>query len=206
VASDVEKYLTEWVTTEVLGGFTKQKELFADIEERAADEGVDEAVARLKKHARDLFAKRKVEEKKWKGPTTNDRIDAAFAALNDAGIVAMQNAGYTMSEGWEDCNQEADDRNDEGERPRGATFYHGQDLERGVVGDGLMLAYGAYEDDDKKHDAASIAIAREVVQTLTKYGVKTKWNGKVETRIEIRPFEWKRRQFTKSPKLAPSSK
>jgi hypothetical protein len=195
--------LKEWVTTEVLGGFTKQKDLFADIEERTADEGVEEIAPDLRKHARDLYAKRKTEEAKWKGATMNDRIDAAFEALNDAGIVAMQDAGYTMSDGWEDCNEVARELDEAGDRPRGATFYHGQDLERGVQDEGLMLVYGAYEEDDAKHDAASLAIAREVVATLERHGVKTKWNGKVETRIEIRPFEWKKRQFTKSPKVTP---
>jgi hypothetical protein len=190
------------VKTEVLGGFTKQKVLFADIEERAADEGVEDAVAELKKLARDLFAKRKAQEAKWKKATMNDRIDAAFVALNKAGIVAMQNAGYTMSMGWEDCNEKATELAQAGKRPRGATFYHGQDLERGVKNEGLMLVYGAYEDDDDKHDASSIAIAREVIATLTQLGVKTKWNGKVETRVEIRPFEWQKRQFTKAPKIA----
>ena len=206
MATDVEKYLKDWVTTEVLGGFTKQKQLLVDIEERVQDEmdGDEGAVAMLRKHARDLFAKRKIEEQKWKGPTMNDRIDAAFAVLNNAGIVAMQNAGYTMSAGWEDCNEEASQLDEIGERPRGATFYHGQDLERGVKNEGLMLVYGAYEDDEKKHKAASLAIAREVVETLTRHGVKTKWNGKVETRVAILPFEWRKRQFTKSPKVKPT--
>jgi hypothetical protein len=203
VAIDVEKLLEEWVKTEVLGGFTKQKQLFADIDERTADEGVEELAPALRKLARELCAKQKAAEAKWKAPTMNDRIDAAFDALDDAGIVAMQNAGYTMSDGWEDCNEEARARNDAGDRPRGATFYHGQDLERGVQNEGLMLVYGAYEDDDAKHDKASIAIAREVVATLARFGVKTKWNGKVETRVEIVSFKWQKRQFTKSPKVAP---
>ena len=200
---DTEKFLKEWVTTEVLGGFTKQKLLFEYIDERTEDEGAPELAPKLRKYARDLYAKRKAQEAKWKGPTMNDRIDAAFHDLGHAGIIAMQNAGYTMSEGWEDCNAEASELDEIGERPRGATFYHGQDLERGVEDEGLMLVYGAYEDDDKKHDAASIAIAREVIAMLTRYGVKTKWNGKVETRVEIRPFKWQKRQFTKSPKVTP---
>jgi hypothetical protein len=203
VAIDVEKFLKDWVKTTVLGGFTKQKELFADIDERTEDEGVPKLAPALRKLARELFAKQKAAEAKWKTPTMNDRIDAAFAALNHAGIVAMQNAGYTMSDGWEDCNEEATQRGEAGDRPRGATFYHGQDLERGVKNEGLMLVYGAYEDDDKKHDQASIAIAREVVATLARYGVKTKWNGKVEKRVEISAFEWQKRQFTKSPKVTP---
>ena len=42
--------------------------------------------------------------------------------------------------------------------------------------------------------------ANVVVETLERFGVKTRWNGDVDERIAIRPFEWQRRQFTKAPK------
>jgi len=66
--------------------------------------------------------------------TVNDRIRRAFAELNKRGIVALQNAGMTMSDGWEDANETATSST------RGATFYHRQDLERAMHGEGLLLA------------------------------------------------------------------
>jgi len=197
-------YLKKWVEVAVKGGFEKKSGLLRDVRERVSDElGAPNAalVKELGAYATALFDKQRKAEKGWKKQAPNDVIDAAFAALNRAGIVALQNAGYTMSDGWEDADEVATKtRKATKKTPRGATFYHGQDLERGVAGAGLMLAFSAYEDSDKKRDAASVGIGREIVATLTKFGVKTKWNGTVEQRIAIAPFRWQRRQFTKAPK------
>ena len=202
---NIRKFFEAWIEVEVRGGFTKPRVLLADIGKRVADEMPDKAGAKamtadLRSYARDLFAKQRSEEKKWKKRTTNDALDAAFEALDEAGIVAIQNAGYTMSDGWEDCNEIARKLHAKKKTPRGATFYHGQDLERGVRNDGLMLVYGAYEQNKRKHEAASLAIARDVVATLERFGIQTDWNGDVDQRVAIRPFKWRRRQFTRPPK------
>jgi hypothetical protein len=196
----VRAYLKKWIEVAVKGGFEAKRQLLSDIRERVQDElgAPDDALCKeLRVHAEALFEKQRVAEEKWTRRTTNDAIDSAFAALNRAGIVALQNAGYTMSDGWEDVNGLARKKPT---RPRGATFYHGQDLERGVAGEGLWLAYGAYEDDAKKHDAASVAIGRAIVDQLARFGVETAWDGTVDQRIAIRPFRWRRRRFTKAPR------
>jgi hypothetical protein len=196
-------YLRAWIEVAVKGGFDKKSDLLRDVRERVRDE-LGEANAALVKdlsaYATALLAKQQRAERGWKKRTMNDAIDDAFAALNRAGIVALQNAGYTMSNGWEDVNEIASTLAKRKKKPRGATFYHGQDLERGVKNEGLWLAFGAYEDNDKKRDAASLVVGREIVETLEKLGVKTKWNGTIEQRIAIAPFRWQRRRFTKAPK------
>lgn len=193
---DSRKYLFAQVEHAVRGGFEDEDELLEDLEQRVEDE-LGEAdgalVEALEAHARKLFREQRAREAGWSEPTMNDAIDQAFEELNARGIVAMQNAGYTMSEGWSDVNEVASYQDT---RPRGAVFYHGQDLERGIEGQGLMLAFGAYERDDAKHDAASIAIAREVCETLARHGVPTEWNGSVDKRIRILPFEWRKRRWT----------
>ena len=35
----------------------------------------------------------------------NDALDAAFTELDGLGIVALQNAGYTQSDGWDDARE-----------------------------------------------------------------------------------------------------
>lgn len=119
----------------------------------------------------------------------NAAIDSAFEELNAKGIVAMQDVGDTISDGWADVNEIATAREP---TPRGATFYHGQDRERAMAGLGLMLVFGAYEDDPSKQPAASRAIGSEVCATLARWGVETSWNGDIETRIQIAPFEWRK--------------
>lgn len=125
------------------------------------------------------------------GSAINDGIDAAFDELNATGIVALQCAGYTMSDGWSDVNHRASTRTPP---PWGACFYHEQDLERAVAGRGLLLAFGAYEDDDAKHEARSLEVAKRICEVLKKHGVATEWDGTVEQRIRIPPFQWSRRR------------
>lgn len=190
------KHLLDRVEVAVRGGFEDEEDLLDGMEQWVEDElgEADGALAEeLLARAKKLLLEQRVLEAGWQEPTLNDAIDSAFEELNQNGIVALENAGYTMSEGWSDVNEVASYQDTP---PRGAVFYHGQDLERGVAGEGLMLAFGAYEQDDAKHEAASLAIAREVCETLARHGVKTEWNGSVEARIRIPPFEWRKRRWT----------
>jgi hypothetical protein len=101
----------------------------------------------------------------------------------------MQDVGDTISDGWADVNEVATARTPV---PRGAAFYHGQDKERAIAGSGLMLAFGAYEDDPGKRPGASQRIGREICATLARWGVKTLWDGDIDKRIQIPPFEWRK--------------
>ncbi|ATB34797.1 hypothetical protein CYFUS_000204 [Cystobacter fuscus] len=193
---DSRKHLLARVECLVRGGFEGEEELVEEFEQWVEDElGESDSalVETLEAHARKLFQEQRVREAGWSEPTLNDAIASAFEELNGRGIVAMEDAGYTMSEGWSEVNEVASSQDP---LPRGAVFYHGQDLERGVAGEGLLLAFGAYEDDDAKHEAASLAIGREACEVLGRHGVRTEWNGSVGERIQIPPFEWRKRQWT----------
>ncbi|WP_293912097.1 hypothetical protein [Deinococcus sp.] len=196
---EIIQYITEKVVTQVKGGFSSQEELNDNIKEDlegSFDEPKPELQAELQALTVQLFAEQRKEEAQWLEFTSNDAIDDAFKELNTSGIVALQNAGYTMSHGWEDANQAAYEMTPP---PRGAIFYHGQDVERGVMGLGLMLAFGAYEDDDAKRDEASLTIAREAIEILRQHHVATEWDGTLEERIRISPFLWRKRQFGPAP-------
>jgi len=67
------------------------------------------------------------------------------------------------------------------------------------MGEGLLLTFGAYEEDESKREAASLAVARDICETLARHGVKTEWNGSIDQRIEIAPFEWRKRRWTRAP-------
>lgn len=192
-----KKHLFAQVAVAVRGGVKSEEEILESLEQRVEDmlRGSSDGalLEELEAHTRKLLEEQRVRESRWREPTLNDAIDAAFEELNAKGIVTLQSAGYTMSDGWADVNELASYQDPP---PRGAVFYHGQDLERGVQGEGLMLAFGAYENDDKKHVPASIAIAREVCETLARHCVKTEWNGDVDQRIQIPPFEWRKRRYS----------
>jgi hypothetical protein len=78
-------------------------------------------------------------ERGFAGRTVNDAIESAFAALTDRGILAVEGLGSTVQEGAARAEAMAD-----GLRGvRGHVFFHRQDLERAVRGEGLLLAFGA---------------------------------------------------------------
>ncbi|MFY0572761.1 DUF6891 domain-containing protein [Archangium lansingense] len=200
MAKDEEllEHLRDRAEAMVLGGYGAEKNVLASFEELLSHDLKDEPeeAERLLAYARRLFEEHRAAEASWSEPTMNDAIDRAFEELNRQGIIALQNAGYTVSDGWGDVEAVAAERY---EPVRGGTFFHGQDVERGVLGEGLMLAFDAFEDDPKRHEEASLAIAREIRETLARHGVPTEWNGSVKTRIHILPFEWRKRREVSRP-------
>jgi hypothetical protein len=164
-------------------------ELLDEIDDRIADLGIgaDRALhAEIEALVERELAARRAEEDSWTEETVNDRIDDAFAELEDSGIVALQNAGYTLADGWDDAREAAAAL----EAPRGAVFWHQQDTERAVDGHGLHLAFGALDGDR----AASAAIGAEVCDVLRKNGVDVAWSGSIDERIRIPPFPWRKRE------------
>src|SRR5581483_6386920 len=111
------------------------------------------------------------EERTWTERTVSDRLDAAFAALNRAGFVALQNAGWTKTTGWEDCWGECHERRKGRASRRGAVFYHYQDLERGGAGQGLMLGFGVFLEEDVGDTEDNARVAAEVCRVLSEHGV-----------------------------------
>ena len=151
----------------------------------------DEFVARVKAG---LEAQAR-EEATWRERTINDRLDAAFGDLEARGIVTAQALGFTLQEGSALIDEMCADR---GGGVRGSVFYHRQDLEHALDGEGLMLAFTGYGSDP----GAEEAIGREIVHVLQHHGVPVGWNGSARSRIEVEPFVWQKRRTTKAPPAA----
>src|SRR5262245_62163301 len=122
--------------------------------------------------------------------TGPDRLDSVFASLNGRWIIALQNAGYTQSDGYDDVRQSYHERSDR-DRVIGYCFYHGQDLERAVHGEGLYLAFGPM--DAKKEKTEGPRIGAMIVEELTRAGFAVRWDGTFDQRISIPAIDWKRR-------------
>lgn len=155
-----------------------------DILEEDADEDM------LRRAVDEEFEKKAAAEATWPAETDCDRLDRTFEKLNDEGIIALHNAGYTMSDGLSDVGEVLSEYGRHG--IRGYCFYHGQDLERAVNGGGLMLAFGDLDSDAKQ----KIAIGQFVKQALEDQGFVIEWNGDPESRLNIPNLDWKRREPT----------
>lgn len=183
--NQTDEYMLDSIKLLVWSGFYSSEEVDAMIddilEEDADEESLRAAVA-------PEFARKALEEKTWPPTTDCDRLDAAFSALNAEGILALQNAGYTMSDGLGEVDVVLEEQGKEGYA--GYCFYHGQDLERAVRGSGLMLAYG----DLKGEKEGQIKIGKRIVAAMEEAGFQVDWKGSPDTRIYILLIDWKRRR------------
>ena len=181
----------------VWSGFHTPEEVLADALEGLADgvfsdepiEVVDEDLVR--RLVEEEFARKRKAEQTWPQQTTCDRLTQAFESLTARGILSLENAGYSMSDGWAEWDKAI---NTEWapvgalSALRGGCFYHGQDLERAVLGGGLCVAFTAKSGVDND----GIPIAQEVIEALRAHGFQPEWNGKPNARICF-PIDWQRR-------------
>lgn len=184
--------------THVLGGFADPEALHAILTDLLELE-MKQRSSSVRTHLEDFVRDVGREERRRTPPEPwiNPRITAAFAELNrERGVVALENAGYTQSDGWDDIREEAAAREARGQpRPIGGCFYHFQDLERAVRGEGLALGFGALivGADQATHAKAALEVANLVVEVLGAHQVPVHWDGTAEQRIAIPPFVWFRR-------------
>jgi hypothetical protein len=126
----------------------------------------------------------------WPAITDCDKLDGVFARLNEAGVIAVQYAGYTQSDGYDDV-REIYHAHPDRERVLGYCFYHAQDLERAVAGEGLFLAFGPMNPDLEETDGPRVGAL--IAEKLKDAGLGVKWNGSFSQRILIPEIDWKRR-------------
>jgi hypothetical protein len=176
------------IDAQVRGGFEDRgriieifcEEMYAPGELDAAEveAAVDKAIANRQEAKRD-----------WPEVTDCDRLDKAFDAIGKRGIIALQNAGYTQSDGYDDFREAYHDSSDKAALV-GYCFYHGQDLERAVAGGGLFLAFGPV--DRGQEQPRGPEIGRVIVEELKHVGFEVVWDGTFDQRIHIPRFDWKK--------------
>ncbi len=115
------------------------------------------------------------------------KLESAFHSLMKRGIVALHYAGYTQSDGFEDCNEVAERLQEEGEKVIGCCFYTEQDLEHILHEDGTLLyvSFGNYCENPTAEEVGQI-IAGE----LKAVGFCVQWDGTAETKIAMKDFKW----------------
>lgn len=171
-------------------GFDDREQLMQSAIEMLEDEYDSDAVRAIVPALVDEeLAAHRAAELGWPAITDCDRLDAAFAALDDAGIVARHNFTCCGTCGSAEIWDEIGEAQDSGRPVRGYGFYHMQDSESAAEGHGLYLNYGAVEEGEE----AALAVGHEIVATLARSGLKADWNGSWNRRIAV-PLDWKRRR------------
>jgi hypothetical protein len=145
--------------------------------------------AQARKFLHQSLAKHAAAQATWPAETDCDRLDKAFAELEQNGVVARQNFSDCGTCGVAEIGDVIDAARKSGRNVRGYVFYHMQDTESAVNGSGLYLNYGSVGPDEK----ADLKIAAEIVEALKQCGLKATWNGTIKQRIGVK-LDWKRRR------------
>ncbi len=182
--------MREYIRVQVAAGFAPVADLVDEAIAVFADTTLPHAAVReaAESLAEAATAAHRADQGSWPEITDCDRLDAAFSALNAAGIVARQHFSCCGTCGATEIHDEMG-RASGGAPVRGYAFYHVQDTEHAVDGELLFLSYGSA---DGAKDAA-VAIGHEVVAAMREHGLRPEWNGRHANRIGL-PLVWQRRR------------
>ncbi len=178
------------IRRDVAAGFRSPDDIVAGVVE-LFDDGADPAVldVAVRRMVRDIVEMHLAEQATWPDVTDCERLDAAFARLDQAGIVCRQNVSCCGRCGAVEIWGEIGEARQAGRDVRGYAFYHVQDTDRALDGDGLYLAFGSLAETED----TALAVAREITDVLEQHGLRTDWNGCWERRIGV-SLDWKRRR------------
>lgn len=130
------------------------------------------------------------EQRHWEAVTSHDRLRAVMEGLEMSGIVAREDFCCCAECGNAEIGGELERAGKAGIPPLGYAFFHQQDTEAAVEGEGLYFSYGAAQWDATERE--HIAIGRKVVKALEAAGFSPSWNGRLDRRIHL-PMTWQRR-------------
>ncbi len=133
------------------------------------------------------------QQAKWTTPTDCDKLDAAFVALNQSGIIAEQNFTDCSADGHQLLHEQVKAA-DPG-TVIGYAFYHMQATLSTIECGELHIQFDAREN----HRGKKKAIGRKVVAALTAAGLKASWDGNPDRAVEVE-LTWRKRRTDRLPK------
>lgn len=184
-----EEYLYDHFLISIKSGFESLEDIIDGAIEAVEDEGWESEISEdwIKEVFGKEYAKHAEQSKNWQHPTDTEKLHTVFDNLCKEKILALHNAGYTQSDAIYDVQDTWQDLEDEGIKPIGYCYYHGQDLERVIESGTLCIGfYGEKEKNDKE----AIIIGHKIVDQLKKQGFTVNWDGSASKRIEILDFNW----------------
>lgn len=178
----------EQLDKDICFGFENANELFESISEMFHDvEDYDEVW--LKKEIETRLKKHQTESLTWEKPTDFEKLAKAFDELNKQGIVSLHKAGYTRQDGENDCLEIIEELKALNIKVKGYCYYHTQDLERAIGNEKMLfIGYDSYNQEDKLAEE----VAQDIVKMLKHNGLHPKWNGSLNSRIEVLDINWQK--------------
>jgi len=183
---ELMKEITYEISILIDSRFYTPNEILEIIEEQFIDEEI--SLDEIENIVSAKYDEKIAREKKWIRPTDFDRLKECFNQLNKSNIIAVHNAGYTIDEGVQDSFEVFHHLKAKDINPEGFCFYHFQDIERAIESELLNIAFGDFENSEKK----ALEIGKKIADILKNNGFLVSWNEDVNTRIEINPFKWEK--------------
>jgi hypothetical protein len=186
---EAKSLVTDYIRNKVAAGFDTRADIAGSASEVFSDEASAEDLLPFAASEVDRAIEEQLRaEMEWPETTDCDRLDAAFAELESNGIVARQDFSCCGTCGVAEIFDEMDPGKGRSSPVRGYTFFHMQDTEAAADGSGLYLNYGSV----KEGEGAAVAIGHEIVSTLRKHGLTSRWDGALNKRIDV-GIKWQRR-------------
>lgn len=190
--SEDEQFIFDSIFTQIRSGFYSLEEVQANIIEEIEDNGFEDEISEewALNQIDKVNAAFLEESRHWVQPMETERLIAAFDELaTKHKIIALHYPGYTTDDGEYEVAEIERTLIENGENSEGYCFYHGQDLERAVRGEGLLISF---QKVDNESGSVSKEIAKKIITVLENHGLKTAWNGKASARILLPGFKWQR--------------
>ncbi len=187
--SEDQQFIFDSIYTQVRSGFYSLEDIQTSIVEEIEDNGFEDEISEdwAHEHINLVYQELLKESKNWESNNQTQRLIAAFDELADSKFIALHYPGYTNEDGEYEVEEVERALIDNNEKSNGYCFYHGQDLERAVRGEGLYISFQKINNES---DAVSKEIAKKVVEVLEKHDLKVDWNGKATSRIFLPDFKW----------------
>ena len=179
--------LEEMIINDVKAGFLSNDEILEKYEEYIEENYPDDSDNITSDELSEIIAAYRNEFQNTGDQENFLKLDSAFKNLEKQGIVALHCAGYVQSDGFDDCNEIAAEREENGEKVIGCCFYTMQDLER-ILDDQnalLYVAFGNYFDEP-----TAVEIGHMIVKEFEAAGFAIQWPQTEDTRIAIKGLTW----------------
>lgn len=179
--------LEEMIIDYVKAGFWSNDEILMECEQYMEDYYDDECDNITREDLLEIIETLRKEFQNMGNQENFLKLKSVFDALMKQGIVALHYAGYTQSDGFDDCNEIAAGLHEKGEKLAGCCFYTEQDLGH-ILHDESTLLYFSFGNYFEKPTAEEIG--RLIVDELKAAGFCVQWDGTAKTKIAIKNFKW----------------
>ncbi|MFE9725109.1 DUF6891 domain-containing protein [Streptomyces sp. NPDC005794] len=183
-APEIREQLEERIRLSLRGGYGTVKSLTETAEDYLVKDGVRPVtMAQARKLVERLWLERVAEQARWTDVTGADRVERAFAALEERGITAREDFTCCRSCGTGEIHAEGS------ADARGFVFFHTQGTDAVAEGHGLSLYYGGFDGSA----GTTAAVGREVADALGEAGLPVEWDGSPDTSILVPLTDWRKR-------------